>query len=88
MFRHTRIVLYLVRLIRSLFALHKSVYENDIQTVFVMLSFPRHTETSTVLERVLSVVILLAVVLTVLDTEPNFQMQFGGWVKLIEFIIF
>jgi hypothetical protein len=53
-----------------------------------MLSFPRHTETSTVLERVLSVVILLAVVLTVLDSEPNFQMQFGGWVKLIEFIIF
>ena len=88
MFRHTRIVLYLVRLIRSLFALHKSVYENDIQTVFVMLSFLRHTETSTVLERVLSVVILLAVVLTVLDSEPNFQMQFGGWVKLIEFIIF
>jgi hypothetical protein len=53
-----------------------------------MLSFPRDTETSTVLERVLSVVILLAVVLTVLDSEPNFQMQFGGWVKPIEFIIF
>lgn len=50
--------------------------------------FPHDTETSTVLERVLSVVILLAVVLTVLDTEPNFQMQFGGWVKPIEFIIF
>ena len=50
--------------------------------------FPDNTETSTVLERVLSVVILLAVVLTVLDTEPNFQMQFGGWVKPIEFIIF
>lgn len=50
--------------------------------------FPSDTETSTVLERVLSLVILLAVVLTVLDTEPNFQMQFGGWVKPIEFFIF
>lgn len=50
--------------------------------------FPRDTETSTVLEKVLSVVILFAVVLTVLDTEPNFQKQYDGWIKPIEFFIF
>lgn len=50
--------------------------------------FPRDSETSTVLESVLSVTILFAVVLTVLDTEPNFQKQYGGWVKAIEFFIF
>ena len=50
--------------------------------------FPRDTETSTLLERLLSVVILFAVVLMVLDTEPNFQTQFGAWVKPIEFVIF
>ena len=50
--------------------------------------FPRGTETSTFLERALSVVILFAVALMVLDTEPIFQKQFGAWVKPIEFIIF
>jgi voltage-gated potassium channel len=50
--------------------------------------FPRDTETSTFLERALSVVILFAVVLMVLDTEPDFQTQFGAWVKPIEFVIF
>ena len=50
--------------------------------------FPRDTETSTFLERALSVVILFAVVLMVLDTEPDFRTQFGAWVKPIEFVIF
>jgi voltage-gated potassium channel len=50
--------------------------------------FPRDSETSTVLERVLSAAILFAVVLTVLDTEPNFQKRYDGWVKPIEFFIF
>ena len=50
--------------------------------------FPRDTETSTFLERALSVVILFAVVLMVLGTEPDFRTQFGAWVKPIEFVIF
>ena len=50
--------------------------------------FPKDTEQSTVLERALSVMILFAVVLMVLDTEPAFQIRFGAWVKPIEFIIF
>ena len=50
--------------------------------------FPRDTESSTALERALSMVILFAVLLMVLDTEPNFQSQFGAWVKPIEFVIF
>ena len=49
------------------------IYEHDTQTDLSRSLFPKDSEPSTVLERALSVMILFAVVLMVLDTEPDFK---------------
>jgi voltage-gated potassium channel len=60
----------------------------ETKTYLARSLFPRENETATLLERLLSIIILFSVLLMTLNTEPAFQQQFAAWVEPIEFVIF